>query len=189
MDALEKDVPCAFCGHSVVGAQFLVCSQCDVPIHADCWSVSGKCPAYACGSTSGLDPAVALYRKVRTDLVVSQSKQLASLPHNGDDDLPEKIRLLEKHIFVVSLSAAKQFSVMMAGILILTIALVAWPNSFLAYIIPPLVVLWTGAIALRSRPENEKHRVLRRKLDDLRSRQIEQQIDHEVRIDRGDPKS
>ena len=60
---MEKDVPCAYCDASVVGASFVICSACAVPIHRDCWKDGGeKCPTYACGSTAATDPALALFR-------------------------------------------------------------------------------------------------------------------------------
>lgn len=60
---MNKDVPCAFCGASIVGRLFVVCGRCDVPMHHDCWAVSGSCPAYGCGSNESLDPALVIYRR------------------------------------------------------------------------------------------------------------------------------
>lgn len=183
MDQAEKDVPCAFCGHTVIGVRFVACAQCDVPVHADCWNVGGKCPAYACGSTRGLDPAVALYRKAHSAVVVPGfDEKLPSLVERPDA-VAERIRLLEKHISVMSVGAAKQFGLMISGIAVLIGLLIAWPNGLFAYLVPPILVLWTGAIAIKSGPETSRHRVLQKKLDDLRSRQIEQQLDQEIKTE------
>lgn len=61
-----KDVPCAYCDTSVLSTAFVLCGQCEVPVHRDCWAEGGKCPTYACGATQTLDPAVALFRREST---------------------------------------------------------------------------------------------------------------------------
>lgn len=65
-----KEVPCAFCGASVVGSLFVVCGACDVPMHHDCWGVSATCPAYGCGSSEAVDPAIALFRRAAAPVKV-----------------------------------------------------------------------------------------------------------------------
>jgi hypothetical protein len=59
----DKTVPCVFCGESIVGRDFVLCSACDVPAHRECWTQAGRCPAYACGNREHLEPAVAMYRR------------------------------------------------------------------------------------------------------------------------------
>lgn len=61
--AVDKDVPCSFCGASVVATLFVSCAACDVPAHRECWAANGKCSAFACGSERFVDPAVRIYRK------------------------------------------------------------------------------------------------------------------------------
>jgi hypothetical protein len=65
-DADVKQVPCAYCGTTVVGTAFVLCAACEVPLHRDCWTEGGRCPAFACGSTAALDPALAIFRRPRT---------------------------------------------------------------------------------------------------------------------------
>jgi hypothetical protein len=62
VDGHPKDVPCAYCASSVVRSDFVLCSQCGVPAHRECWAQAGRCPVYACGATQLTEPALALFR-------------------------------------------------------------------------------------------------------------------------------
>lgn len=75
-----KDVPCAFCGASVVGADFVLCPSCEVPAHRECWVANGRCPAYACQACDPMEPAIALYRRPRGGQAVAPG---AALPTGG----------------------------------------------------------------------------------------------------------
>lgn len=66
-----KDVPCAYCHASIVGADFLLCRRCEVPVHRDCWQQTRKCPAFACAEPEMLEPALALFRRSRQNEVVA----------------------------------------------------------------------------------------------------------------------
>src|SRR5437016_3873189 len=97
-----KDVPCAFCDTSVVGRVFVLCAQCEVPLHRDCWEASGNCPAYACGSTSYLDPALVIFRKPKAALVVTEkSVPAASTTALTPQERRSQIVLLESRISAI----------------------------------------------------------------------------------------
>lgn len=94
-----KDVGCAFCGATIVGTPFLVCSLCDVPVHRDCWATSTSCPAYACGSSDAIDPAYVIYRNQRQlaeSSAVATAVPVAALAARDDDDVDARVRRLTK---------------------------------------------------------------------------------------------
>lgn len=93
-----KDVPCAFCGATIVSRLFVVCGSCEVPMHQDCWAVSATCPAYGCGSNEVLDPAVVIYRRPRADAVIASTLpapvtvSLSATPLSSDAAPPARLR-------------------------------------------------------------------------------------------------
>ena len=85
-----KDVPCSFCGATVVGTPFVSCASCDVPAHRDCWTSNGKCSAFACGSVDALDPAIRIYRQ--SPATALQVVAPPALPAAGGSRLELKAR-------------------------------------------------------------------------------------------------
>lgn len=91
-----KEVPCAFCGASVVGSLFVVCGACDVPMHHDCWGVSATCPAYGCGSSEAVDPAIALFRRASAPVKVEPA--LVPVAARRLEKLDQRIAVTEQAI-------------------------------------------------------------------------------------------
>lgn len=56
-------VPCSMCRGPIDERTFVVCSKCEVPVHADCWNAVGKCPVFACGSVQWYGAGEYLYRR------------------------------------------------------------------------------------------------------------------------------
>lgn len=75
-----KEVPCAFCGASILGRLFVVCASCEVPMHHDCWAIALTCPAFACGSTETVDPALVIYRKTTALVPVEPAPPVPARP-------------------------------------------------------------------------------------------------------------
>lgn len=171
----DKDVPCAFCGVSVVGGTFVICSACDVPLHRDCWSVNGKCPAYACGSMTPLDPAIAHYRNPGTRCLV---------PGPGSDHAPVPVSETQRRIQLIEarLSAVSKRTIAKLGVLVgLTIALLlvfeTWRTDAVIYAVTLAIGLIWGTSLAGSRSESREIRLLRRRLDELKTRELERQLE------------
>lgn len=56
-------VPCSMCQGPLDERTFVVCSRCEVPVHADCWNAIARCPVFACGSVQWYGAGEYLYRR------------------------------------------------------------------------------------------------------------------------------
>jgi hypothetical protein len=92
----HSNVPCALCGCSVIGASFVLCSSCVVPVHSDCWDFGNQCPVYGCANVECVDPAVILFRQV-----ASPSAILPAVP----DPSPNQVDAAEMDRRLVRLRA------------------------------------------------------------------------------------
>lgn len=90
---MDKDVLCAFCGATVVARLFVVCSKCDVPMHHECWTANGQCPAFACGATEFVDPAIALFRRATAPVPVEPPMVPVAISTDPDDPARVALRL------------------------------------------------------------------------------------------------
>ena len=92
----QKDIPCAVCGTSVIDSRFLACRDCNVPVHKDCWMLVEHCPVFGCTSSTGIDPAILIYRRDKEAMNSTGSTELVVQSSLPTDRLGNDVARLER---------------------------------------------------------------------------------------------
>lgn len=194
-----KEVPCAFCGASIVGGDFVLCSKCDIPAHRECWATNGKCPAYACGGTEPLEPAVAIYRRQKRESVGSGSvttpgfrpSRAAAQPSVIEEDLSpdqifgstpvepnlaSRIATLEKQLDAMNRETLRKTLRILAASLPLVILIIATEGDPAMFVMSVLVmVMIVMGVTKGGGAQNARLiRALEERLESLKIQQIEE---------------
>jgi hypothetical protein len=176
--AEAKEVPCAFCGSSIVGGDFVLCSKCDVPAHRECWATNGRCPAYACGSTEPMEPAVAIYRRQKREPAVSAPLEEVgfSRPPSNESDLESRISTIERQLGSMRREFNRRALRIIAISVPLAIMIIATEGNPVLFVMSVLVMAVTVAAIGRSGGQQSARlmQALEQRLEALKIQQIEE---------------